>query len=167
MPSEHEKETAFLRRCIAYSQGAEGRQLDERIAQIQRDDRSLQRAMWLMGLMAALAVAGFGYLAVLLDDFPARMPEFAGQFVTKVVAALGIGSLISLTVFACLGVRCRRELNARRDECRRLVTNLLEQRLSDDGSRHHNGKPTEPETNAMRDGSTRSATDNLKPHPGR
>ena len=167
MPSEHEKETAFLRRCISYEKSAEGRQLDERIAQMQRDDRSLQRAMWLMGLLAALAVAGLGYLAVLLEDFPAHMPEFAGQFITKVVAALGIGSLISLVAFACMGARCRRELNARRDECRRLVTNLLERPVVEHGAPHQNWKPTEPETDAIRNGRTISVADNPKPHPGR
>ncbi len=163
MPSEHEKETAFLRRCISYEKSAEGRDLDGRIAQMQRDDRSLQRAMWLMGLLAALAVFGLGYLAILLEDFPAHMSVFAGQFITKVVAALGIGSLISLVAFACLGVRCRRELNARRAECRRLVTNLLEHRLIDHGAAHQNGKVTEPGTKVMRSEPVPAETQNINP----
>ena len=99
MLSEHQKETAFLRRCILYEEGNEGRQLDERIAQIQRDERSLIRATWLMSLLATLAATGFGYIVFLLEDLPNHMSLFAAQFITKTVCALGIGSLNSLLAF--------------------------------------------------------------------
>jgi hypothetical protein len=138
--SEHQKETAFLRQCIAYEESSEGRQLDERIAQIQRDERCLGRAAWLMALLAALAVVGFGYLALLMEDFPTHMSLFAVHFVTKVVFAMGIGSLISLLTFAGFGIRYRWELNLRREECRHLVTKLLESRLGNVRATRRNGE---------------------------
>jgi hypothetical protein len=148
--NEHQKETAFLRRCISFEEGAAGRQLDEQIAQIQRDDRSLHRAAWLLLLVAALAVAGFGYLCVLMEDFPAHLSRFANQFITKSVCALGVGSLISLLAFAGLGIRNRRELNLRREECRRLVTKLLESRLGKHPAPDRNGKLKEVEVSPLR-----------------
>jgi|SRR5581483_2103694 hypothetical protein len=154
MLSEHQKETAFLRRCIAYEEGAAGRQLDERIAQIQRDERCLRRAAWLLGLLAALAVAGLGYLCVLLEDFPEHMSVFSAQYATKVVCTLGVGSLISLLTFAGFGIRYRRELNLRREECRRLVTNLLESRLGKVPATRRNGELKEAEVGALRSGLT-------------
>src|SRR5579863_2983983 len=129
MLSEHQKETAFLRRCILYEEGKEGRQLDERIAQIQRDERSLRRMTWLMGLLAALVLAGFGYLVFISEDFSNHISQFAAEFISKLVCALGIGSLVSLLAFSLLGILNRRELNRRRQECRQLVTTLLERRL--------------------------------------
>jgi hypothetical protein len=140
MMSEHQKETAFLRQCIAYEESATGRQLDERIAQIQRDERCLRRAAWLMALLAALALVGFGYLALLMDDFPMHMSLFAVHFMTKVIVAMGIGSLTSLLAFAGYGIRYRWELNLRREECRRMVTKLLESRLGNLRAPRRNGE---------------------------
>ena len=46
--SEHEKDLAFLRQCIFYDDTDERRKLEERIAQVKRDERCVQRAAWLM-----------------------------------------------------------------------------------------------------------------------
>jgi len=140
MPSEHEKETAFLRRCIRYDESPAGRQLDERIAQVQRDERCLRRASWGMALVALLAAAGLVYGAVLLNDFPTHMSLFASQFVIKIISALVIGSLICLLGFAVLGLIYRKELNLRREECRRRVTRVLESRLGDSAAPSRNGE---------------------------
>ena len=161
MVSEHQKETAFLRRCISFAEGADGRQLEERIVQIQRDERCVRRAAWLMTLLAALMVFVFGYLAVLLEDFPVHMSVFATQFATKTVCALGVGSLISLLTFAGMGIRCRRELNLRREECRRLVTNLLESRLGTLHAPRRNGELKGKEAHALQDGLAMPTTDSL------
>jgi hypothetical protein len=150
MPSEHEKETAFLRCCIRYDESALGRHLDERIAQVQRDEQCLRRASWLMALVGALAVAGLGYAAILLDDFPSRMSVFSGQFVIKILCTLGIGSLICLLAFTGLGLVYRRELNLRREECRRLVTLLLELHLGDPDAPARNGSLKKHEAVSLR-----------------
>ena len=123
--SEHEKHTEFLRQCIGYDEGARRHELVKRITQVQRDAHCVRRAVWLMAILAALAVAALGYGTVLVDNFPYNMPHF---FV-NLIWALGLGSLISLLAFAGLGMVYRRKLDERREECRQRVARLLESRL--------------------------------------
>jgi hypothetical protein len=139
MPSEHERETAFLRRCIRYDLSFTGRQLDERIAQVQRDERCLRRASRLMALMAGVAAAGLGYAAL-----------FTSLPVIKMFCAIGIGSLICLVSFTGAGFVYRKELNRRREECRKLVTNLLESHLGGPQLKLRNGELKEREAIALR-----------------
>ena len=108
--SEHEKHTEFLRQCILYDESTRRQELHERITRIQRDARCVRRAMWLMAIVTSLVVAGFLYPAILVENFPYNLPPLIINF----VCALGIGSLISLL---------------HRDECRQLVSRLLEFRL--------------------------------------
>lgn len=129
MSSEHQRETAFLRRCISYAENHEGGQLDQRIAQLQRDERSLRRASWVTVLLTVLVGLGFAYMVFLPEKLPNHLSQFAAEFISKTVCALGIGSAVSLLAFTCLGIRIRWELNLRREECRQLVTTLLERRL--------------------------------------
>lgn len=129
MSREHQRETAFLRRCISYEESHEGRQLDQRIAQIQRDERSLRRAVWVTILLTTLVGLGFAYMVFLIADLPNHISQFAAEFISKTVCALGIGSLVSLLAFGWLGIRNRRDLNLRRQECRQLVLALMECRL--------------------------------------
>lgn len=141
MQSEHQRETAFLRQCILYEESNEGRQLDQRIAQIQRDERSLRRASWLASLLITLVGLVFGYMVFLMEDLPNHISLFAAEFMCKTLCALGIGSLISLLAFGWLGIRNRHELNLRREECRQLVTTLLERRLGKPpAAPHKNGE---------------------------
>jgi hypothetical protein len=165
MPTEHEKETAFLRRCIRYDLSAAGRQLDERITQVQRDERCLRRASWLMAMVAGLAMAGLGYGAILLDDFPGRISVFTSLSVIKIFCALGIGSLICLLAFTGAGLFHRRELSRRRDECRRLVTNLLESHLGEPQSKLRNGELKEQETIVLRSRIAAAVPDVVSPPP--
>jgi hypothetical protein len=150
MPTEHERETDFLRRCIKYETGTAGRQLDERICRVQHDERCLRRASWLMALVAGLATAGLGYAAIFLDDFPNRISVFTSLFVVKIFCAAGIGSLICLLAFTGVGFLYRKELNQRREECRRLVTKLLESHLGEPRSTLRNGELKEHEAIALR-----------------
>jgi hypothetical protein len=131
LTSEHQRETAFLRHCIRYDDSPRRQELDERITQIQRDERCVRRAVWLMLLLGALAVASLTYPAILEANFPYNAP----QFIVNLIFAVGVASLISLLVFVGLGLVFRKKLNQRREECRQLVTRLLESRL---------GKPATP-----------------------
>ena len=131
MTTEHKRETAFLRHCIRYDDGAERHRLDEEITRIQRDEGCLRRAMWLMALLAALAVAGLGYGAVLVEDVLYNTSDL----IIAIIGAVGVGSLFCLMVFVVLGIAYRNNLDQRREECRQLVTRLLESRL---------GKPVTP-----------------------
>jgi len=127
--SQHEKDTAFLRQCLLYDDTGERHQLEESISQLQRDDRSVRRALWLMVVLAALAATGLGYCAVLSADYPQNSSRFMAQIITKVCCVLGLSSLISLLAFVGFWFVHRRQLDRRREECRRLATRLLETRL--------------------------------------
>ena len=135
--SDHEKHTEFLRQCILYDESARRQELDAGIIQIQRDERCLRRAVWLMAGLTLLAVAGLAYGAVLADNFPYNTP----QFIIDIICALGAGSLISLLFFVGLGMVYRSKLDQRREECRQIVMRLLESRL---------GKPVTTHSRDMR-----------------
>jgi hypothetical protein len=123
--SEHQRETEFLRHCISYDESPERQKLDERLTQIQRDERCVRRAVWLMFLLAALAVAGLGYAAVLLENFP----RDTSHLIIKIISALGLASMICLVTFAGLRIIYRMKLDQRHEDCRQLVTRLLKSRL--------------------------------------
>ena len=127
--SEHQRETAFLRHCIRYDESPGRRALDDRITQIQRDERCVRRAMWLMALLAALALAGLCYAAIFLDDYPQRTSQFVTRFIVQVFGAVGLASTICVVAFLGLRMIYRLRLDRRREECRQLVTKLLESRL--------------------------------------
>lgn len=129
MMSEHQQQTAFLRHCLLYDDTAERHQLEERIAELQRDEICVRRAVWLMALFAVLAMAGLCYAAVFVADYSRNLSEFAAQLIIKLFCALGAGSLICLLAFFGLGAIYRKELDQRREECRRLAIRLLESRL--------------------------------------
>ena len=123
--SEHEKHTEFLRQCVLYDESARRRKLVENISQLQRDMRCVRRAVWLMAILTAAIMAGLGYGIILGDNFPYNLP----QFITNLICALGMGSLISLVAFAGLGMVFRMRLDQQREKCRQLVSRLLESRL--------------------------------------
>jgi hypothetical protein len=127
--SEHQKETAFLRQCLLYDDTVERRKLEEEITQAQRDDRCVRRALLLMALLIALAMAGLGYATVFLPNTPQNTSQFLTPFIIKVFCALGVGSLICLVAFGGLRAVYRKKLEQRREDCRRLATKLLESRL--------------------------------------
>jgi hypothetical protein len=127
--SEHQRETAFLRHCIGYDDTAECHKLEESITHIQRSQRCVRRAVWLMVLLAVMAMTGLCYRLVFVDDYPQELSDLAASFLMKALCALGLGSLICLVAFLALGMIYRKELNQRREECRRLATKLLESHL--------------------------------------
>jgi hypothetical protein len=123
--SDHHQQTEFLKRCLRYDQSDRRGKLEQQITRIQRDERCVRRAVWLMAILTALAVVCLAYPAILLANFPYSAP----QFIVHLVGALGAGSLISLLAFVVLGMVYRKKLDRRREECRLLVTKLLESRL--------------------------------------
>lgn len=129
MMSDYQRETEFLRQCIRYDDTAEHLKLGERIAELHRIELGVRRAMWLMALFAGLALAGLCYGAVFLAEYPLDLVQFHARLLVKVPCALGAGSLTCLLVFASFGAINRRELDRRREDCRRLTTKLMEARL--------------------------------------
>lgn len=131
--SEHQKQTEFLRLCLLYDDTAERRKLEDTIVRVQRDERSVRRAVWLMALLAALAMAGLCYAVVFLADHPLNPSQLAARLVVRIFCALGGGSLFCLLAFMGLGVVYRRDLDQRREECRQLAIRLIESRLGPPG----------------------------------
>jgi hypothetical protein len=125
MMSEHQKHTEFLRQCLLYDDSSERHQLEEKLTRIHRDLCCVKRAAWLMAILAALAMVGLVYPAILMQNFPYNMP----QFIVNLVLALVVGSLISLLAFVGLWIVYRKKLDQRREECRQKVMRLLKSRL--------------------------------------
>jgi uncharacterized integral membrane protein len=133
--SEHERETTFLRRCLLYEDDtAERRQLEAGMTVAQHDVRCVRRAVRLMIFLVALASSGLCYSAILFTDFPATVTQFMMPLTVKIFAALSVTALICLLAFAGLWMLYRSELNKRREQCRRSITNLLESRLDTPGA---------------------------------
>jgi hypothetical protein len=120
--SEHQKHTELLGQCLLYDESARRQELENGISQIQRDARCVRRAVWLMTMLIALVVAGLGYEVILVDNFPYNMP----QLLVNLVCALGLASLLCFLVFMGLRMVYCKKLDQRREECRQLVTPLLE-----------------------------------------
>jgi hypothetical protein len=133
MMTEHQKQTAFLRQCILYDDTGERQRLEESITQAQRDERCVRRAVRLTVLLTALSMVGLCYSAIFLTDHPQVVSLLLTPFISKVFCTLGLGSLICLVSFVGLGVAYRKELDQRREECRRLAAKLLESRLGKPG----------------------------------
>ena len=120
--SEHRTETGFQTHSIVFDDGDPRRKLEERIAQVQRDEGCVQRAASLMALFVVLGAVGFGYGAVLEENFPYGQ----SSFVIKLICEIGLAALISLVAFVGLLLSYRNKLNRLREECRGLVTKILE-----------------------------------------
>jgi uncharacterized membrane protein len=127
--SDHQKQTDFLTQCLLYDDTAKSHKLADRIAQVQQDERRVQRGLRLMGVLALLAVVGLCYSAVFLAYYPQNVWGFTTNFITQVFCVLGLISTICLLVFIYLGVVYRKQLNQRREECRQLVTKVMESRM--------------------------------------
>ena len=123
--SEHRTETGFQTHSIVFDDGDPRRKLEERIAQVQRDEGCVQRAASLMALFVVLGAVGFGYGAVLEENFPYGQ----SSFVIKLICEIGLAALISLVAFVGLLLSYRNKLNRLREECRGLVTKILESHL--------------------------------------
>jgi hypothetical protein len=127
--SEHDKDTAFLRQCILYDDSAERQKLEESISQLQRNERCVRRAVGLMAVLIAVALAGICYGAIFLVEYPQDMTYLTTPLIVRIFCALGVGALICVLAFGGLGLIYRKELDQRREECRQLAAKLLEARL--------------------------------------
>ena len=97
----------------------------EKLTRIQRELRIVQRASWLMGLLAALVVVSLTYPVILVNNFPYNMQ----RFIMNIFLALFMGLLISLVAFVGLGIILRKKMHRQREECRQLLMRLLAARF--------------------------------------
>lgn len=124
--SEHQVETAFLRSVIRYDDSDEPRKLNQSIAQVQRDERCVQRVVWMIVPFPMVALAMIAYGTILHQNFPYN----GSEVVFRVLCEVLLASLICLVALAGLLICYRQKLNRLREECRRLVARLLESHLS-------------------------------------
>ena len=137
--SEHDRETDFVIRIIAYDDTSERQTLEERMRKARSDEGCVRRAAYLVLLSAALALAGLSYAIIFAADFPLDVTQLLTRLVIKALSVVALGSIICVVAFVVLGSLYRREFNRHREECRRLGMNLLESRL---------GQPRTPVNNA-------------------
>ena len=102
--------------------GQDGRERrEERRCEVERNMRSLGRAVRLMMFLSAFAIVGLGYSTVLIPDWPQTLRQFFMYWPVKAHCVLGFASLICATCFCGLGMIYRRELSWLGEECRRLA----------------------------------------------
>jgi hypothetical protein len=123
--TEYRRQVAFLKTLLSYSDDEEHRDLQERMAQTEKNEHCLLCACRLVGMIGAFGLMGLGYSAVLLPEFFHHSPHLLVQF----FSALGLGSVMCLLVFVGLWFYYRSAVNRIHDECRRIVTRMLEARL--------------------------------------
>jgi hypothetical protein len=120
--SEHRKQSEFLKKLVMHEDSPANRSLCERLAAAERNERCLLLACRLVGLIAAVALAGIGYSAVLLPQFF----DNATHVVLRFFSALSLGSALCFVVFLGLWFWYRSHTNRIHDECRHVITAMLE-----------------------------------------
>jgi hypothetical protein len=118
-------QSCFLRRLLQYEGSPVSKDLCDRLAALERSERSLACACRLVGLIAMLGFAGLGYGAVLLPQFF----DNSTHLVIRLSGAVGIGSAVCLVVFMGLWFFCRSTGHRLRAECRMVVSKMLSERL--------------------------------------
>ena len=134
-PNAHQREMSFLRHLMLYDDTGEHRELEERLERAERNERCARRAVWLMVVFMAISLAGLGYAALLLEDFPPN----TSQFLTRIFCALGLASLVSLLAFVGFWLVSRGEMNEQREGCRRLVARIVAARLGKPAAQNREG----------------------------
>jgi hypothetical protein len=122
--SEHRKQSEFLKKLVLHDDSAANRSICDRLAAAERNERCLLLACRLVGLIALVALAGIGYSAVLLPEFF----DNATHVVLRFFSALGLGSALCFVVFLGLWFWYRADTNRIHDECRRVITVMVEAR---------------------------------------
>ena len=130
--SERQKQTQFLKCLLGFAGNRKRRELHERILKAEHDEKCVRSALVLVGLVVLFSLSGLGYSAVLLPEFF----DNSTPFLVKIFCALGLGSVICSIV--CLGcwLWYRSIANRLHDECRQLVMESLEARLSAEAHSH-------------------------------
>ena len=123
--SEHRKQSDFLKKLVMHDDSPAHRSICERLTAAERNERCLLLACRLFGLIALVALAGVGYSAVLLPEFF----DNATHVVLRFFSALGLGSALCFVVFLGLWFWYRGHTNRIHEECRRIISAMLETRL--------------------------------------
>ena len=93
-----------------------------RVVELERDARSVRRAIQLMLFLSAFAIVGLGHYTILMPFWPQSLSQYLMQWAVKAFCTLGMASLSCAVVFAAVGLMYRRELNYRRAQLQQLTT---------------------------------------------
>ncbi len=118
-------QSCFLRQLLQYEGSTSSKELCDRLAVLERNERSLMCACRLVGLIAMLGFSGLGYGAVLLPQFF----DNSTHLVIRLSGAVGFGSAACLAVFLAFWFSCRSSGRRLRAECRMAVAKMLAERL--------------------------------------
>lgn len=116
--------SAFLRALLVYLSKEERGHWYDSLAHAEREHQCLRRAVFLMGVLLMVALAGMGYCAVLLPDV-FRDPT---HLIIRGLSVLGLGALIAQVVFLGYLIWHRTVMNHLHEECRSLVRALVRSR---------------------------------------
>ncbi len=136
--TEHEKNTDFLGRMLLFVHPQEHHRLRADISQVRRKQYCVQRAAQLMLLLALISAAVFGYGVVFDWNFLRK-----SRLIATVICGLALASPVCLATFLGLLVNYRRELNRLSEECRQLITKVMESRLGRLGTATLTGSESE------------------------
>jgi hypothetical protein len=123
--NEYQSETSFLRHLIRYDDSEERLKLEQSMAQVQQDERCVQRVASVTALVSVLAMACIASGDVLQGS----IPFIGSERVIRVLCEVVLASLICLVTFVGLLADYRHRLNRLREEGRQLVTRLVESHL--------------------------------------
>jgi hypothetical protein len=123
--NEHQTETSFLRQLLRYDDSAERLKLEQSMAQVQRDERCVQRVASATALVSVLAMTCIASANILQTS----IPFIGSEWVIRVLCELVLASLICLVTFVGLLAVYRHRLNRLREEGRQLVRRLVESQL--------------------------------------
>ena len=123
--TERQKETKFIKNLILCEDSDQGRRLQERIKNAEKDEKCIRCAVYLVLVLTLLSVTGLGYSVVLVPS----IARFSTHLATRVCCAVGLGSLICLAIFLGYWFWYRAMSNRVYEECRRFLRAALEGRL--------------------------------------
>ena len=116
-----ERETELLARCIRDDNTGELHRQEQKVAEIEREERCLRRAIGLMAVLTGIAIVGASFTLLLLKD----LTPYQSELTVHVFRVLGVASFISLLAFANLWIARRAQLKRERAQRRSLIKILL------------------------------------------
>lgn len=123
--SERESQIAFIKKLALYENDTTLFDLQEKIAQAEKEERTVRYTAGLVALIGLISAWGLGYCAVFIDGFF----QSPGHFMVKFFAALSLGSLLSLFAFCGFWLWQRSLVNRLYQEVRKLLLSLNETRF--------------------------------------
>ena len=118
--SDYHQETTFLRRILLYDASSKSKRVDELIVRVHRDHACVRKATEFAAVIVLIA------LVLSQAEFFQSEPKVR----LWALSVIGIAAVICLVTFLCVLAVYRVKLNRLRNECRSLIRNLVETRLT-------------------------------------